>query len=131
MKLHQFIMAQEKAVHLINCKALFTDPNGAHARNMALRRVYNKAVKAGGSDFEIEFSGTELTHFRNGIVGGILQKGTNDRDAGHLMACADSLKISSWVEGVLPKMDEKDECNLPLDESEDVELDGESEKGHA
>lgn len=121
--MHKIKLSQAKAISLINSKGLFADPNGAHPRNMAMRRIYNKAVEAGEKSFEVELSNSELTHFRNGIVGGILRKESTDREAGFLMACADSLHISSWVEGLIPKMEEAAECKLPLDADEDQTLD--------
>ena len=125
-------ISAEKAVHLLNCKALFVDPNGAYQRNMALRQLHNKLNKLEASEktIKVDISRSDLTHFRNGIAGGILRQGTTDRDVGHLMACADSLRITTWVEGILPKMDEKEECSLPLDADEDDAMDPESPEGN-
>ena len=47
-----------------------------------------------------------------------------------LMACAESLRITSWVEPLLPKMEEKDVCQLELDPEEGMALDA-SEEGQA
>lgn len=127
--MHTITLSQDKAAHLLRCKALLVDPNGSYQRNMVLRRIYNKAVKADDKPFEIDFSNADLTHFRNGIIGGILRKDTTDREAGHLMACADALRIPSWVEGLIPKMNEEAECKLPLDGEENQGLDDVSIEG--
>ena len=117
-------MAHEKVVHLVNCKPFFLDANGSYQRNMVFRRLVNKVNdNLEAKSIEVEIDRSDLTHFRNGILGGIRSGNLTDRETGHLMACAESLRITSWVEGMIPKMDEKDECKLPLDPEDDADLD--------
>ena len=127
----KIIMAHEKAVHLVNCKAFFLDANGSYQRNMVFRRLVNKVYeKPEAKSIEVEIDRSDLTHFRNGILGGIRSGNLTDRETGHLMACAESLRITSWVEPLLPKMEEKDVCQLELDPEEGMALDS-SEEGQA
>ena len=84
-------MANEKVVHLVNFKPFFLYANGSYQRNMVFRRLVNKVnEKPEAKSIEIEIDRSDLTHFRNGILGGIRSGNLTDRETGHLMACAES-----------------------------------------
>ena len=121
-------LAHEKVVHLVNCKPFFLDANGSYQRNMVFRRLVNKVNdNLEAKSIEVEIDRSDLTHFRNGILGGIRSGNLTDRETGHLMACAESLRITSWVEPLLPKLEEKDVCQLELDPEDGMALDASNE----